>query len=142
MTKQLLTLDPGEKGVVGKMVVENLQSEAIQLGVEGDGPVLRGKMIIGPEDATTPALRVYHMVMTLYLDPDQFIAMANDFLALSRQIVEGVPTMGLLMADIGEAVRDGRYRDALDRSLELLEYEEFLAKVANGEATMPQPDGA
>ena len=137
MTKQLLTLDPGEKGVIGKMVIENLQDEPIQLGIEGDGPVLRGKMVIAAEDAATPALRVYHMVMTLYLEPDRFIEMAKDFLALSRQIVEGVPTMGLLMADIGEAVRDGRYKDGLDKSLELLEYEEFLSKVASGEAKMP-----
>lgn len=128
MAKHLLSLDPGEKGVVGGMVVENVQNEPIQLAIDGDGPVLRGKMIINRGDAATPALQVYHMTMTMYLEPDRFLTLADDFLELSRQIIDAVPSMGLIMADIGEAVRDGRYKDALDASLQLLEYEEFLAK--------------
>jgi flagellar biosynthesis regulator FlbT len=131
--KHLLTLDPGEKGVVGTMVVENVQDGPIQLAVEGDGPVLRGKMIITHADATTPALQVYHMTMTMYLEPERFMTLADDFLELSRQIIESVPSMGLIMADIGEAVRDGRYKDAHEASLQLLEYEDFLAKSVAGD---------
>lgn len=136
--KRRLTLDPGEKAAIGKMVVENVQDHAIQLEVSGDGPALRGKMIVQPQDANTPALKVYCMVVSMYLDPDKFMTLADDFLALSRDIVTGVPSMGMLMADVGEAVRDGRFEDALGKSLELLQYEEFLTKVANGEAEMPE----
>ena len=53
-----LILDPGEKGVVGAMVVENVNDTTIHLSVEGDGPVLREKMIIKPEDAASPALKI------------------------------------------------------------------------------------
>ncbi|MHC8508515.1 MAG: flagellar biosynthesis repressor FlbT [Rhodospirillales bacterium] len=142
MEKRRLTLDPGEKAAIGKMAIENVQDHAIELDVTGEGPVLRGKMIVQPEDANTPSLKVYCMVVSMYLDPDKFTAMSDDFLALSREIVLGVPSMGMLMADVGEAVRDGRFEDALGKSLELLKYEEFLTKVANGEAEMPQPPQA
>ncbi len=74
MEANTLILEAGEKGVIGNMIVENINDAPIQLSVRGSGPVLRDKMIIRQEDATTPCLKVYYMVMTMYLDPGRSTA--------------------------------------------------------------------
>ena len=60
MEKIVLILDPGEKGIVGNMVVENTSDSTIELGVQGDGPILRDKLMIKAEQATSPALKIYY----------------------------------------------------------------------------------
>lgn len=129
-----LVLDPGEKGIVGSMVVENIAEAPLHLAVHGDGPVLRHKMMIRAEDANTPALRIYHAVMNIYLRPDSFEEAHKPFLAMCRELVGWVPSTGMIMADIGECLLAGDYRGALDKCFDLLRYEEHLEKVARATA--------
>ena len=125
-----ITLDAGESAAVGAMTVRNDNDDAITLTVQGDGPVLREKMIIRAEDATTPALKVYHLVTQMYLDPNAFDTLREPFLRLSRELVESVPSTGVFMADIGEHIAEGDYAGAYRKTFLLLEYEELLAKAA------------
>ncbi len=130
MDKIVLTLDPGEKGIVGNMVVENSNDSTIELSVRGDGPVLRDKMMIKAEQATSPALKIYYMVMNMYLDPASFDTNYKPFLGLSRELVFEVPSTGMIMADIGEALIGGEYREAFEKCFELMEYEALLEQAA------------
>ncbi len=130
MDKVVLTLDPGEKGIVGNMVVENTNDSTIELGVQGDGPILRDKLMIKAEQATSPALKIYYMVMNMYLDPTGFESNYKPFLDLSRELVSEVPSTGMIMADIGEALIGGDYRGAFEKCFELMEYEALLEQAA------------
>ena len=127
-----LILDPGERGVVGSMTVENLGAEPVELAVRGTGAVLRGKMIIRAEDATSPALRVYYVVQSMYIDPATAEAKFRELGGLVEELVNAVPSTGLIAADIGQAVLEGDFLAALSSCLELLRYEEFLEKKAAG----------
>jgi flagellar protein FlbT len=137
-----LVLDPGEKGIVGSMVVENTTDAAIHLAVEGEGPVLRHKMMIRAEDANTPALKIYYAVMNMYLQPGTFETASRPFLALCRELVEAVPSTGLIMADIGECLVAGDFRGALDKCFDLLRYEEYLEGVARSKVAANDGQGA
>ena len=79
--------------------------------------------------------------MTIYLDSGTFEETAKPFADLTREIVDQVPSMGLLLADVGECLVDGDYRGALDACFRLLEYEAYLEQVARGEIE-PPPKGA
>ncbi len=126
----LLTLDPGEAGVVGGMVVENIGPEEVNLAVRGDGAVIRDKMIIKAEDAVSPALKIYFMVMTMYKDPNLFLTGHKEFLALSRELIAAVPSTGMIMADIGENLIIGDFRAAFEACFELMAYEQVLEEAA------------
>ncbi len=126
----VLALDPGEKGVVGNMMVVNDGEAPVKLTVQGEGPVIREKHIIKACDATTPALKIYYMVMNMYLDPATFEAASKPFLELSRELVTSVPSSGMIMADIGEYMIAGDFRAAFENCFTLLEYEEALEKAA------------
>ncbi len=128
MTANILLLDPGEKGVIGSMVAENTNDSAIQLSIEGDGPVLRGKHIIKAEDAVTPCLKIYYSVMHMYLDPSTFEDAQKPYLELARDLVSNVPSTGLIIADIGENIINGDFRGAFESCFLLLQYEEQLEK--------------
>lgn len=130
MDANTLILDAGEKGVIGNMVVENVNDGPIQLSVRGEGPVLRDKMMIRQEDANTPCLKIYYLVMTMYLDPRTFDRTYKPFLEMCRELVTAVPSTGLLMADIGEYLLAGDFRSAFAKSFDLLRYEEILEKAA------------
>jgi len=130
MEANTLILDAGEKGVIGNMIVENTSDQPVQLSVRGSGPVLRDKMIIRQEDANTPCLKVYYMVMSMYLDPRMFDRSYKPFLEMARELVTAVPSTGLLMADIGEYLLEGDFRSAFGKCFDLLRYEEILEKAA------------
>ncbi len=126
----VLILDPGEKGTVGNMLVVNDGEAPVRLTVQGEGAVIREKHIIKAGEATTPALKVYYMVMNMYLDPATFEAACKPFLDLSRELVVSVPSTGMIMADIGEYIMAGDFRGAFENCFALLEYEEMLEKAA------------
>ncbi len=141
MSDVRLTLDAGESAVVGTMVVRNDSDGPVTLTVGGDGPVLREKMIIRAEDATTPALKVYHLVTQMYLDPAAFDALRGPYLALTRELVEAVPSTGVFLADIGEHLAEGDYAAAYRKTFLLLEYEELLAKTTEAKTEGGESSG-
>lgn len=127
-----LILDPGESGTVGGMTVRNLGEAPAQLEVTGDGPVLRGKMMVSAEQAVTPALRIYRAVQAMYLEPASFSVAYKPFLDMVRDLVDEVPSTGMIMAEIGECMAAGDFRGALDQCFELLRYEALLEEQALG----------
>ncbi|MEO5337581.1 MAG: flagellar biosynthesis repressor FlbT [Magnetospirillum sp. WYHS-4] len=126
----ILMLDPGETGILGGMTVRNSGDSPIQLEVNGEGPVLRGKMMIAPDQATSPALRVYLAVQSMYLEPQSFPQTYKPFLDMARELVGQVPSTGVIMAEIGEYLAAGDFRCALEQCFDLLRYEALLEEKA------------
>jgi flagellar protein FlbT len=61
-------LKPGEQLIIGECVVTN-GDQRTRLLVEGQAPILREKDIMTPDQADTPAKRIYLTVQFMYTSP-------------------------------------------------------------------------
>lgn len=128
-----LSLKPGEKFVLNGAVVQNGDRRGVLI-LQNKASVLREKDILQPEDANTPAKRVYFPVMMMYLDEtaaakvyDEFALRLSEFMGASRNPA--------VLADCVAASRHvmaREYYKALMAARKLVEYEEDLANVAAG----------
>lgn len=122
-----LSLKPGERFVVNGAVLQNGDRRAVLL-LQNKASILREKDIIQPEDANTPARRIYFPIMMMYLEPaeanryyDEFVLRLNEFMGAIRSadvLKECVSLSREVMAQ--------DYYKALTRCRKLLAYEERL----------------
>jgi flagellar biosynthesis repressor protein FlbT len=83
-------LKPFERIIIGDSVIINSGSRTTFL-IDGDAPILREKDTLTPENADTPAKRLYHCVQTMYLKNDIGRHQASYLAALAelRQALAG-----------------------------------------------------
>ena len=122
-----LSLKPGERFVVNGAVLQNGDRRAVLL-LQNKASILREKDIIQPEDANTPARRIYFPIMMMYLDPadankfyDEFVLRLNEFMGAIRStdvLKECVSLSREVMA--------ADYYKALTRCRKLLTFEQGL----------------
>lgn len=122
-----LSLKPGERFVVNGAVLQNGDRRAVLL-LQNKASILREKDIIQPEDANTPARRIYFPIMLMYLDPaeasrhyDEFVLRMNEFMGAIRatDILKECVAMS-------REVMSADYYKALTRCRKLLAYEQGL----------------
>lgn len=122
-----LSLKPGERFVVNGAVLQNGERRAVLL-LQNKASILREKDIIQPEDANTPARRIYFPIMLMYLDPadanrhyDEFVVRMNEFMGVIRatDILKECVAMS-------REVMAADYYKALTRCRKLLAYEQEL----------------
>jgi flagellar protein FlbT len=128
-----LSLKPGEKFVLNGAVVQNGDRRGVLI-LQNKASVLREKDILQPEDANTPAKRVYFPVMMMYLDEtaagkvyDEFALRLSEFMGASRN-----PEILAACVSASRHVMAREYYKALMAARTLGEYEEGLANVAAG----------
>ncbi len=129
-----LSLKPGEKFVLNGAVVQNGDRRGV-LVLQNKASVLREKDIMQPEDATTPARRIYFPVMMMYLDEagaerqyEEFATRLTEFMG----VVRNPNVLGDCIA-ISKHVMGREYYKALMLSRKLIEYEdERLGHVSSG----------
>jgi flagellar protein FlbT len=63
-----ITLRDGEKAILNGAVISAVGRT--QLRIENTVSILRGREVMRPEEATTPARRLYFSCMLAYIDPD------------------------------------------------------------------------
>lgn len=63
-----ITLRDGEKAIVNGAVIR--ATGRVQLAIENHVTILRGREIMRPEEAVTPARQLYFATMLAYIDPD------------------------------------------------------------------------
>ena len=73
-----LSLKPGEKFVLNGAVLAN-GDKRTSLVIQNKACVLREKDIMQPEDANTPARRIYLAIMMMYLDGEASEEPYNEF---------------------------------------------------------------
>jgi flagellar biosynthesis repressor protein FlbT len=122
-----LSLKPGERFVVNGAVLQNGDRRAVLL-LQNKASILREKDIIQPEEANTPAKRIYFPIMMMYLDPadankfyDEFVLRLNEFMGAIRStdvLKECVSLSREVMA--------ADYYKALTRCRKLLTFEQGL----------------
>ncbi len=122
-----LSLKPSERFVVNGAVLQNGDRRAVLL-LQNKASILREKDIIQPEEANTPAKRIYFPIMMMYLDPadankfyDEFVLRLNEFMGAIRStdvLKECVSLSREVMA--------ADYYKALTRCRKLLTFEQGL----------------
>jgi flagellar protein FlbT len=130
-----LSLRPGERFVVNGAVVYNGDRRAA-LVLQNKAAVLREKDVMLPEDATTPARRVYFPIMLLYLREGDEEEAHSDFSTRLREFMGAVRDPGVLAECVGVSrdVMAGDYYRALMRTRKLIAYEtESLGRAAHGD---------
>ena len=122
-----LSLKPGERFVVNGAVLQNGDRRAVLL-LQNKASILREKDIIQPEDANTPARRIYFPIMMMYLEPieanryyDEFVLRLNEFMNAIRS-----PDILKECVSLSREVMAQDYYKALTRCRKLLAYEERL----------------
>ncbi len=127
-----LSLRPGEKFVVNGAVVQNGDRRAA-LVLQNKASVLREKDIMQPEEADTPARRIYFPIMLMYLDADGQDKAHMEFAARLAEFMGAVRDPAILAECVGVSreVIAGEFYRALMRCRKLMAYEEQTLGLAH-----------
>jgi len=129
-------LRPGERLLVGNSIITN-SDQRTRLFIDGRAPVLREKDILTPEDANSPARRIYLAVQIMYLEDDTDTLRAEYF-KIVTDIVAAAPSMTALVHEINNEILTKNLYKALRAAKRLIEYEqELLANAASGGSGLP-----
>src|SRR3954465_38388 len=125
-----IELKPGEPILIGESVRGKRRQRATFL-IEGQAPILRQKDIMTPEQADTPARRIYLAVQLMYTSRD---AQRHHelYFSLVRDIVQAAPSTWPLIEAINNHILTGEMYKALKEIKKLIAYEEELFDAARG----------
>ena len=123
-----IELKPGERILIGESVLVNGDQRASFL-VEGRAPILREKDIVTPEQADTPAKRIYLAVQLMYTSRDPR-AHHDVYFSLVRDIVQAAPSTFPYVETINNRILTGDLYKALKEARNLIEYERELLQNA------------
>ena len=129
-----LSLKPGEKFVLNGAVVQNGDRRSV-LVLQNKASVLREKDIMQPDDASSPARRIYFPVMMMYLDEtaaekfyDEFVRRLTEFMGVITN-----PSVLAECVNVSKHCMAREYYKALMSCRKLIEYEdERLGHVPSG----------
>jgi len=120
-----LTLKPGERAAVNGAVIVNGDRRS-SFVIENRARVLREADIMQPEDASTPARRVYFPVMMMYLDEKTANDMLPEFETRLTEFIDAVTDADALAtcARIAADVANNEHYKALQKCRSLMEFED------------------
>ena len=121
-------LKAGERMILGECLITNGDQRS-RLFIEGQAPILREKEIMMLEQADTPAKRIYLAVQLMYTarDPSQH---HNTYFALTRDLVEAVPSAWPYVDAINNHIMADAMYKALKSTKALIAYEKELLEHA------------
>jgi len=120
-----LSLKPGEKFVLNGAVLAN-GDKRISLVIQNKACVLREKDIMQPDEATTPARRIYLPIMMMYLELENSEDYYSEFALRMTEFMGAISQPQALSAclEISRDVTSGAYYKALMQCRKLFEYEQ------------------
>ncbi|MEO5338000.1 MAG: flagellar biosynthesis repressor FlbT [Magnetospirillum sp. WYHS-4] len=104
--------------------MENIASHNVSLLVMNDAAILRDNDILTPEDAVTPASRVYYSLQCMYLFPGERERHLRLFEEYISAFVDAVPSVRGLASEMVLLVSQGDYYPALKSARKLIEHEQ------------------
>jgi flagellar protein FlbT len=129
-------LKAGERLIVGDCLITNTDHRT-QLLIDGKTPILRGKDILTPETANTPAKRIYLAVQLMYLSKNA-CEHHETYFQLVRDIVQAAPSTWPYIVNINNQILTGNIYKALKQARKLIVYEQGLFENANRHASLPK----
>lgn len=121
-----IILKDGEKMVVNGAVLR--AGGRTTLWLENEASVLRGREVMRPEEADTPARRLYFACMMAYLDPERLDSYRADILGLLADLMSAIetPQAKVRCAAFAREVAMGNYYRALAECRQLIGHEAAL----------------
>ena len=117
-------LKPGERCILGECLITN-GDQRTRLLVEGKVPILREKDIMTPEQADTPAKRIYLCVQIMYTSRDPR-PHHETYFSLMSDLVKAAPSAWPHMQNISNHILAGEMYKALKSAKSLIGYEKEL----------------
>ncbi len=117
-------LKAGERFILGDCLVTN-GDQRTRLLIEGHAPILREKDIMTPEQADTPAKRIYLVVQLMYTARNP-IAHHETYFTLMRELVQAVPSTWPHIEAVSNHIMAGEMYKALKCAKTLIAYEKDL----------------
>ena len=120
-----LSLKPREKFVLNGAVVAN-GDKRTSLVLQNKASVLREKDIMQPEEASTPARRIYFPVMMMYLETEVSEQHYNQFALRMTEFMGAIRDSAALAlcVEISRDVMSGAYYKALMQCKKLFDFEQ------------------
>lgn len=120
-----LSLRPGERFVVNGAVVQNGDRRGALI-LQNKASVLREKDIMQPEDANSPARRIYFPVMLMYLDQAESEDVYGEFARRLAEFMGAVrhPEVLAECVSVSRDVMAGDFYRALMRCRKIIAYED------------------
>lgn len=144
-----IQLKSGQQIIINGAVIENVSPKTASLLIKNEASILRGDDVLTPEDAATPASRLYFSLQCLYLFPhakDRYLPL---FKELSDSYARAAPSSRDIISAIHRLVEEGHDYAALKKAQELIEHEgkvlshaqEQFSQELSGTANAGKPPG-
>ncbi|MDG2534048.1 flagellar biosynthesis repressor FlbT [Sphingomonas sp. HITSZ_GF] len=119
-----ITLRDGEKAIVNGAVIRAVGRT--QIAVENKVSILRGREIMRPEEATTPARQLYFSAMLAYIDPASRDSHHDAVVGLVGALIGAFGAQEAKSACIRFAseIAQGEYYKALATAREVIAFED------------------
>ena len=117
-------LKPGERCILGECLITN-GDQRTRLLVEGQAPILREKDIMMPQQADTPAKRIYLCTQIMYTSRDPRVHHVT-FFTLMRDLVQAAPSTWPHMQAVCNHIMTGQMYKALKSAKALIAHEKEL----------------
>ena len=118
-----ISLRDGEKVIVNGAVLSSIGRT--DLRVENGASVMRGRDVMTPEEANTPARRLYYACMMAYIDPNDLVAYQNEIIVRVRELMDALesPDAKAACARFAQKAAAGQFYRALADCRWLISYE-------------------
>lgn len=140
----LIHIRRGKKIFINGAVLENASERTITFLLKNQAEILRCDDVLTPDEAGTPANRIYYTLQCLYLFPGNRRRYASLFFGLGESYRQAAPSANELVEHLFARVRAGQYYDALKLARELITHEnrclQVLEKALAGDATNDERD--
>lgn len=124
-----LSLKPHERLVIGGAVITNGPTKT-EFVVENKVPILRHKHIIGPNEANTPAKRIYFAIQLMYVDGEHLADHHKLYWELVHDFLGALPRSIGVIDQLNEFIVQNKFYDALKLARELINFEEEVLERA------------
>ena len=98
--------------------------------IENKVPLLRQDSILGPEEADSPARRIYLTIQLMYIDGENIAEHHKLYWELVRDFVKAAPSFLELIDHVNELILSEKYYQALKVARKLIEFEQEVLERA------------
>ena len=118
-----ISLRDGEKMIVNGAVLRSVGRTDIS--IENNAAILRGRDLMTPEEANTPARRLYFACMMAYVDQGEIVSHQDDIVRLVSELMEALqsPEAKSVCISFAQKVATGQFYKALGDCRWLINYE-------------------
>ena len=129
-------LKAGERLIIGDCLITNTDQRT-QLLIDGKSPILRGKDILTPETADTPAKRIY-FIGPVDVPLERCQRDHHDtYFQLVRDVAKAAPSTWPYIEEINNHILTGELYKALKQAKKLIVYEQELLENASRRRRLP-----